>query len=488
MAWGFYGRRTEADDLTGILASNKWFFVKVTGRRRIGKTTLIQQALQASRRRRAFYFQTPDSAPAGVLSAAHDALDTFGIGPDLAPRPHSLRELAGTIGMLVRAGFVVAIDEFQYFHRKVLAEFCSHLQAEVDRLVAPGSRVEGGLIVLGSIHTEVTSLLEDRDAPLYNRATNSLHLSHLDAQSIRELLTAHEAMDAERLLFLWNLFEGVPKFYRDCFEEGVLTAPRRALLDRVFFASSAPLRSEAENWFLRELRGRYDVVLKFLARRPGSSHADILEHVKNTSTETKEQVGGYLKILEERYGMVERLQPVFARQKERRGRYYIADNFLRSWLAALASPISAISFRPRDALIEDADRRLEIAEGHGLERLVASLYEERSRKGLPGFALTERVRGYWDRRDTEIDFVALDEERRIVRLCHVKRSADKLLGGERGFLAHVDGFLEACPRLRDWQVERAMITTRLAATERAELERRGYHAEDLDDLLPPLVP
>jgi uncharacterized protein len=486
MAWGFYGRRTEADDLTGILAGNRWFFVKVTGRRRIGKTTLIQQALQASERRRFFYFQTPDSAAAGVLSAVHDALDTFGIDAGVAPRPHSLRELAATVGTLVRAGFAVAIDEFQYFHRKVLAEFCSHLQAEVDRLVAPGTRVQGGLIVLGSIHTEVTSLLEDRDAPLYNRATNSLHLSHLDAQSIHELLTAHEAMDPRRLLFLWNLFEGVPKFYRDCFEEGVLAGARRELLDRVFFASSAPLRSEAENWFLRELRGRYDVALKFLARRPGSNHADILEHVKNTSTETKEQVGGYLKILEERYGMVERLQPIFATRKERRGRYYIADNFLRSWLAALASPISALSFRPKDELIADADQRLETAEGHGLERLVASLYEERSRKRLPGFALTERVRGYWDRRATEIDFVALDEQHRIVRLCNVKRSADKLLASERVFLTNVDRFLDAFPHLREWRVERAMVTTVLETPQREELVRRGYHAEDLMDLLPPL--
>lgn len=485
MSWGFYGRQTEAGDLTNILASNRWFFVKVTGRRRIGKTTLIQQALQGSGRRKVVYFQTPDSAAAGVLSAVHDALDTFGIATDIAPRPHSLRELAGTIGKLVRQGFAVAIDEFQYFHRKILAEFCSHLQAEVDQLVAPGEVVHGGLIVLGSIHTEVTALLEERDAPLYNRATNSLHLTHLDFASLGALLTAHDAMDAHRLLFLWNLFEGVPKFYRDCYEEGVLAAPRRDLIERTMFASSAPLRNEAENWFLRELRGRYDVVLKFLARQPGSEHAEILAHAQQTSTDTKEQVGGYLKILEERYGMVERLPPVFAKQKSRRNRYYIADNFLRSWLAALASPVSAINFRPRDELIAEADARLAVAEGHSLERLIGQIYEERSRKGLPGFSLSERVRGYWDRRDTEIDLVALDERSGIVRLANIKRSADKLLPSMAGFEQHVSRFLDAFPHLRAWRIERAAITVELTAPERRELERRGYVAQSLADLLPP---
>lgn len=484
MSWGFYGRQPEAADLVSLLAARRWFFTKVTGRRRIGKTTLIQEALKASGRREVFYVQTPDSAAAGVLSAVADALDTFGLPASSTPRPRSLREVALLVGDLARRGFIVALDEFQYFHRKVLAEFCSHLQAEIDRLVAPGETVSGGLIVLGSIHTEVTSLLEDRDAPLYNRATNAMHLSHLDIESLHELLAAHDAFEPRRLLFLWNLFEGVPKFYRDCFEEGVLAAGRSEVLDRILFTSSAPLRTEAENWFLRELRGRYDIVLKLIARHPGCSHADIQAHVDSISPEATEHVASYLKILEERYAMIERLPPVFAEKRQRRNRYYIADNFLRTWLAALAQPISALSFRPKGELIAEADQRLQVAEGHALERLVGQLYEERSRKALPGFSLTQRIRGYWDRRDTELDMVAIDETNRIVRLANIKRSPDKLLASEAAFVGHVERFLAAFPQLRAWTVERAMITTVLSATERREFVRRGFHAEDLLDLVP----
>jgi len=57
------------------------------------------------------------------------------------------------------------LDEFQYFSRKALYPFTSELQSEVDRLAAtPG--VQGGLIVLGSLHTEMQALLEDRSAPV----------------------------------------------------------------------------------------------------------------------------------------------------------------------------------------------------------------------------------------------------------------------------------------------------------------------------------
>jgi hypothetical protein len=36
--WGFYGRKSEAEKLRAILARGRWFFLKITGRRRIGKT------------------------------------------------------------------------------------------------------------------------------------------------------------------------------------------------------------------------------------------------------------------------------------------------------------------------------------------------------------------------------------------------------------------------------------------------------------------
>jgi len=109
-------------------------------------------------------------ADGGVWAAnKRDAFDTFGVDRANVRLPTSLSELATTVAVLARAGYVVVLDEFQYFHRKVLSEFPSHLQREVDGLTAEASSVTGGLFVLGSIHTELTALLDNRSAPLYNR-------------------------------------------------------------------------------------------------------------------------------------------------------------------------------------------------------------------------------------------------------------------------------------------------------------------------------
>ncbi len=477
--WAFYGRRDELDTLRGILRRRRWFFLKVSGRRRIGKTSLVQQALQAEGHEKVLYIQVPDSDPAGVVATARDFFELFRVD---VPPPTDLRSLASSIGELVRRGYVVAVDEFQYFHRKALFEFTSHLQLEVDRLARDAAEVEGGLVVLGSIHTEMAALLEDRGAPLFARLTHSLDVPHLDIASVLEILRAHTRSEAERLLFLWNLFEGVPKFYRDAYEEGVLSADRRELLRELFFSSSSPLRTEAENWFLRELRGRYDLVLKYIARHPGCTNGKIHDHARSVEPDAEKQIGGYVKVLRERYRMVEQLQPIFAKSTERNGRYYISDNFLRSWLAALAAPAASVNFRPVDDLVKEADQRLADAEGHGFEKLVATLYEERSRKGLEGFRLTQRVQGFWDRGDTEIDLVALNELDRVVRLGTCKRSAEALAPDFSGFDAHVARFMKYMARLQGWRVEKAAIATRHSPDTRLAAERAGYIPQDLEEL------
>lgn len=478
--WSFYGRRSELDQLQRILERRRWFFLQISGRRRIGKTALIQEALRAAGVAKTLYIQIPDSDPAGVVAACNGYLETFGFDT----RVSSLGELAQLIGRLAAEGYVVALDEFQYFHRKQISDFCSLLQAVVDDLASRADQVGGGLIVLGSLHAEMTALLEERDAPLFNRTTDTLELGHLDISSILEMLRVHADDNPMRLLFLWNLFEGVPKFYRDAYEQGVLDADRKSLLRSLFFSSSSPLRNEADNWFLRELRGRYDMVLQYLAKHPGCNNADIEAAMANVSGPGEaRQVGGYLKILTERYRMIERRLPIFAPAKARSGRYYIRDNFLRAWLSALQRPVSAVAFRPVVGLIDQADERLAEVEGFALEDLAGQLYAERSRRGIGNFPLSERIRGYWDRADVEIDLVAVSEDDRRIRFGTCRRNAEKLVVSIGPLKQSAERFLVSHARFHGWAVEFVAIAPTIDRTTREALDAAGVFPEDLGDLV-----
>ena len=481
--WRFYGRKTYFDDLSSILHRGRWFFLKIAGRRRIGKTALIQEALQTlAPHRSIFYVQLPDSEPIGMLSAIEDAIETFHIPSDRFPRPQSLAQMAKFLALLAEAGYIVVMDEFQYLNRKGYEEFCSLLQAAVDKLSAKAHAVSGGLIVLGSIHTEMAAILEDRSAPLYGRVTDSIELPHLDTASVIEILQDHADAEPERLLFLWSLFEGVPKFYRDCYELGVLGSSRQELLRKIFFESSSPLKSEADNWFLRELRGRYDVVLKFLARHPGSMHNDLVQAIQNVDGGSTKQIGGYLQGLVDRYRLIEKKLPIFAKSEARKNRYYLTDNFLQSWLAALAGPVAAVAFRPVHELVAEADMRLMAVEGRALEKLVRNLYEERSRRSIGDFPLTHTIQGYWDRSDTEIDLIACNEETKRIRFVSCKRAPAKLIADVHNLQEHAGRFLSAHLPYKSWKIEYVGVAPTLQKEHRSILGNHGVQGQDLHDL------
>ena len=485
--WGFYGRTAEQAEIDKIISSGRWFFCSISGRRRIGKTTLIQRALRRRPGLGAFYFQVPDSDERGVVQTFQDALEDSGTSIETARKVRTFAEMAEVIAFLCGNGFIVVIDEFQYFHRKSLSSFTSYLQLIVDKLRDTN---KGGLFVLGSIHTEMTAILEDQTSPLFNRVTHRIAVGHWDFETLFEMFNAHGVRDANQRLFLWSLFEGVPKFYRDCFEAETLlplTAYRRDTLSSLFFEGASPLRDEATNWFLRELRGRYDSVLKLLAYKGPCSYRDLVAEYARAGSGDEKQLSAYLSTLVERYQMVDKLRPVFAVEKSRKTRYVIADNFLASWLKALGRNVQAARIRPVEQAIARADESLKTQEGYGFEKMVRVLTEECSRKGIGDFSLTEIVRGYWnkpDGADIEIDLVASNEEDAMVRFGSCKRSASGHTEKDLfQFENHVDRFLRTKDgrRFSNYEVQRALYVPRFPADQRRSLENRGFICRDMID-------
>lgn len=179
---------------------------------------------------------------------------------------------------------------------------------------------------------------------------------------------------------------------------------------------------------------------------------------------------------------IERKLPVFAKPEAKRSRYYVTDNFLRSWLAALANPVSAIAFRPLADLIQDADQRLADCEGVALEKLAGQLYEERSRKGIGDFPITMRIQGFWDKAGTEIDLVAVNEAERAIRFGSCKRASKKLLSDVNNFKQHVERFLETMPQYQNWTRQYVGIAPVLDAEQRAVLAAHDIIPQDLNGL------
>lgn len=124
--WSFYGRRTELEEVERLLSRNRFFFCSISGRRRIGKTSLIQEALRRrGSQRKALYVQIPDSDERGVIQAFEDAVeDTFSDQEFARKACKDFSDIAILLSVLWQSGYISAVDEFQYFHSKSCMAFC----------------------------------------------------------------------------------------------------------------------------------------------------------------------------------------------------------------------------------------------------------------------------------------------------------------------------------------------------------------------------
>lgn len=341
--WNFYGRQNELGSLLEKLRQRRWLFASIRGRRRIGKTALVQRALKLLAEDRAttrppLLVQLPDSNPADFASVFRNAVREAGLESSLDNEGeiHDLPGVAAAIGSLCASGMIVVLDEFQICLDGPLSALPSLLQAQVDRL--QDGDTEGGLIVLGSVQAEMESLLEDRKAPLFGRITFQITLDPWDLRTVFEVCDNHGAQDPARCLTLWTLFGGIPKYWRHFAEtDGLDSIPEwpdwaAELCSRLFLRSDAILRDEGEVLMGRELRHNYLAILRTIAERRVCTYAELSEALpEQTNLEP------YLNTLTRDLRLIDKEQPVFARSASRGARYILSDPFLLAWKDMLSN-------------------------------------------------------------------------------------------------------------------------------------------------------
>lgn len=489
--WQFYGRRATLKQLRDRISGSEWFFCRIQGRRRIGKTTLLRELSRDNPKLadRLFYIQVPNSSQNDVANHFSSALRDFpsAVAQELAPQVSDFASIAKAIAALNRAGIVVVLDEFQYFTSPQLSPFNSFLQAQVDIL---RDTAGGGLFVLGSLQAEMSALLDDKAAPLYGRLTHSFQLDHWDFEDLLDVYHHHSIHDPYSWLLLWTYFEGVPKYYRDAHSQGLFDVPsadmRNELIARLFLTEGSPLSEEAEIAFLRELRGQLLSILNFVAEHPGQGHNELIANL-TLPTETAHSLGAQLKKLVDNYQMIDRQLPVFSTGQSRKARYYVADNFLQAWVTVIRQARDSAKMQPLQLVLEKAKPRSETLEGIAFEKLIKQLHVECSQKGVGNFSLTSIEVGFWNRarsadRLIEIDVVALNADEKRVRFGSCKRNAAAHNNSSlAAFERHIAAFM-ATPegrQLHGWEVEKVLFSPVFSAQQFHGFNKAGYNCIDL---------
>ena len=399
-------------------------FTVVTGRRRIGKTSLIWKAYEYEK---CLYFFVARKAEAELCESYQIEIEQK-LGIPMLGRVENFTEIFEYLLKLsINQPITLFIDEFQEFYR-INKSIYSDMQRLWD-MYQNLSQIN--LIVCGSIYSMMTKIFKDKKEPLYNRQTRFMHVRAFTPSVLKEILSEYNPdYTQEDLLALYSFTGGVAKYVQLLVDSGATTKDK--MLNQIVKADSVFL-SEGKSIFIEEFGKDYGIyfsILSAIAR--GKTNRSEIEQVIG------KEIGGYLTKLENDYEIIVKKQPLFAHSSARNIRYTMNDNFFTFWFRFIYKYNYILEISGYDKLIQIINRDYETFSGLMLERYFKEVLIEKQ--------LYTRIGNWWDRKgENEIDIVAENELDNEAVFYEVKRKAenidcDILIGKAQTFLKSTGKF------------------------------------------------
>lgn len=370
----FKNRKRELKEISEVLESKKFELLIIYGRRRIGKTELV---LRGTEKKSRIYY----------LAVGENNLERF-YNVCLAHFPEISRikqDWEALFDFLKDKAGVVVLDEFQNMIKE--DSNILHLFQSIVDLTLKNSGLK--LILLGSSVSIITSKVLEQGSPLYGRRTGSMHLK---AISFFDLHLFFPKASVEELIEIYGFADGIP-FYLIRIDRGLwrwlkqeISSERSFLKDEMDFL----MKYEFED------AGTYKLILEAIAN--GKTK---LNEIKDFIRVKRTDISPYLKNLID-VKMIKRLVPITENEKSRKGRYYLADSFLKFWFRHIYPNISAIEEGIFDVGIIKRDYTGYL--GRVFEDIAAQYLIKERRASIKFNKI-----GKWWHKDIEIDIVAFDE-------------------------------------------------------------------------------
>jgi uncharacterized protein len=287
------GRKKEIEKIERLLTSDRAEFLAVTGRRRVGKTFLIDELLKS------YYCFTLTGIQNSNMTAQ---LFNFGVklaeyDGSLAPKMPKNWQIAFLYLKIYLKTLpkdqkqVIFIDELPWVATaksgfiQLLAHFWNDYLSKEPHFM---------LVVCGSATSWITQKIINDAGGLHNRITENIHLYPFTlAETAAFLQNKHLQFTLQEVIKIYMTLGGIP-FYLENLRKGESFA---AAIERICFSPNGILHNEYDNLF-KALFSNAEVhqqIVAVLAAHPyGMSHAEILQKMGNSQA-----TGSYQRAIEE---------------------------------------------------------------------------------------------------------------------------------------------------------------------------------------------
>ena len=431
----FFGRKKELsviqEELKLVGEQRSARMIVVTGRRRIGKTRLIEQSLMNSRIPTVQFIFYPYAIESVLVK---EFLSEIGqkLGLNYLPACTTVVDVLAFLFDVAKTKPInIVIDECQEIDH-VDPAFWGKLQALWDRNKRQCSLA---LFLCGSVASAMKHIFEDYSQPLFGRVDRIIQLAPFAPDEIKEILTDFNPQYApDDLLALYVMTGGVAQYIEYLLERSSFHLKEMvevAVNPTSFFLNEGNIMLANE---FRAEYGIYYLILQKMAQ--GVTKREELQNFISKS------IGGYLAKLENFYGLIGRNEPLFSENAYKKSRFKMTDRYLMFWFAFLNDPqrIGAGNFR---SIKDNIFCHYETFSGRALEQYFLEKYKSESRYTHLG--------QWWDRRgDNEIDLIGVNVDKKRVDLFEVKRNAKKI--NLNNLYVKAEAFLNQNPKFREYQL------------------------------------
>lgn len=404
----FVNREEELALLNNLYKKASFQFIPVYGRRRVGKTRLVQEFIQG--KPAIYYLADSVSEVEQLKNLGREVGNHF---KDSILQEAGFKDWYQFFEYLAkkssRKRIAMIIDEFPYLVNSNRA-ISSIFQKGIDTHLKNSSVF---LILLGSSIGMMEREMLFYKAPLYGRRTASLEINEMSFDSLKDFFPKIKFDD---LVAIYGIAGGIPAYLEMINQdEGIFENIKQIILKKRTF-----LYNEVEFLLREELREprNYFVILRSIAQ----GKRKLSEIINDTGFE-KTLLSRYLDILR-KLRLIDKEVPITDKDPERskQGLYKIHDKFFSFWFRYIFPNRSKLE-------IGDVDYVMKIIDGtfdHYLSFIFENICKDTCRKLIKEGKIHFTSIGRWWSRNEEIDVVALDEENRIACFGECKWSNKKV--------------------------------------------------------------